>query len=92
MRDSISATKFDRWIKYYEDEPWGLEVDDLLVGHIVSALTNPHLKKGAKPLTALDARLFKLTSKEPQTVEEQQLAAKRILAVFGGAAPSPKSE
>lgn len=82
MLELMPATLFDRWVRFFNDEPWGAEVDDLHFGHLYAALINPHLKKNAKPLSAVDGRLFR-EPKPPQSVDEMKLAAQRITALFG---------
>lgn len=84
MLEAMPATLFDRWVKYFNAEPWGLEVQDLHFGHLFAAIINPHLKKGAKALTAMDGRLFK-EEKPRQTEEEMKLAAMRLTALHGAA-------
>lgn len=54
---SMGSTEYDRWLRYWQQEPWGPWRDNMHAALIVSKLHNIHKKKSAKAATPDDFML-----------------------------------
>lgn len=54
----LTARQLAEWEAYQQMEPFGEDRADMRAGIIASTIANVYLKKGAKPLSALDFMPF----------------------------------
>lgn len=59
----MSFNELRAWEAYYVVEPWGQLRDNMHAGQICAAVSNPHRRKGTRPLTHKD---FLLVAREEQ--------------------------
>jgi hypothetical protein len=57
----MGTREFNRWFRYWLEEPWGSYRDNLHTGILASILTNVHRRKGSRRASVDD---FMLMSKE----------------------------
>ena len=79
----ISSSELTEWIKFYEIEPFGMEID--MLGHAVTASTiaNVNRSKGGKEYAPSDF-MPKFEKEEEQTVEQQISFAAMYTVALGG--------
>lgn len=57
------------WEAYYALEPWGQARDNMHAGLIAAAVSNPHRKKGTRPVTHKD---FMLVPRDEQFADNRK--------------------
>lgn len=91
MLRELDSRQIAEWIAYYGLEPFGEIAAEVRTGKVAAMIANTHLKKGAKPLTALDFVSPSFGVKESssaktpkkQSVEQQRAALTAWLGTSG---------
>ncbi|QQX80860.1 hypothetical protein JK628_03010 [Shewanella sp. KX20019] len=71
MLASGSSSHLLAWMEFFNEEPWGAEIEDYHFGLVSSVLANCHRGKDTQPFKPSDFMLKSSADSEPQTVDEQ---------------------
>jgi len=67
MLREMTSAQLDEWIAFYQMEPWGLAVLDMLIASVKALLININTPKGKTKLRKLDKLL--LWPEKPKRVQ-----------------------
>lgn len=82
MLNDMSSSQLLSWLHFYNDEPWGYEVDNIRFGVVASAMMNSQRGKSSdKVYTWKDFFTPSIAQNNSQTPEEQYRIASLFCAV-----------
>lgn len=81
MLERISSEELAEWMVFYEEEPWGTEIDLLGDMMIYTLLANVYRAKGQPPVRLEDVMP---TFKRRKSADELLMVAEQANMMFGG--------